>query len=772
MRGRRKPSYAGAFLLTVIGVVAATAFTIWLMRPATAAEKDHLGVLALEVGDGFAVRNVANIRPLPESYAPFADEDRRWRERSIARMMAAMRTEGPGAAWKPSAEQILDDSVYFLSGTGRFAEAAALLEAWLAAHPDDIERVITTARLLGQTDKLDASFAMYSRAVAVRIGDRALRREYADALLYSGRYAMAVEQFSLLLAMDDGDRGVRLGLARALAWNNRSAEAEPLLTRLWNEQPADTTLRALLRATRANIEPSSRVVLEWLAGDDGFWPYRLALARAYGREGRFAAAAAAFDDVLADSAPLSLLTEAAGTHAAAGDSVGTAALLGRALALAPEDASLRRQHAEALAWSGDRHGAIAEYTRLLAVRDDGELRLARGLLYLYLDDEPAALADLERSAKLQPSYTALAAIGDLYRWRGDLPRAREAYSRALALQPADARVLAGLALVRIAERAALAQRNVTDDQGWNLSGSYAEDNVGYLILGTRLAYGFSPMRATTASIGAEQRRISQRSAGSPERFVYGYSVDAALQHHFNRLQVGIGGGLARHALVPDMAFGHASVSLPLGRTVFSLRTSTGPAYSELWSLWTLVRAGQPEAEPEAPMRARRVMASATVPVGRATVEVGAERMSLGDGNKRTSVNVAVRQPVSRSLRVLYSAGQLGWNAEGASYWDPRSYTQHAVGVEYGRTVSSNLTVAARALGGIARASERVLVAPGTASLGSSWSPQFSTSVDATYRGGTFEITAGGGYGHGAPRAGGLPGYQSLNGTLRVRIDWP
>ena len=61
---------------------------------------------------------------------------------------------------------------------------------------------------------------------------------------------------------------------------------------------------------------------------------------------------------------------------------------------------------------------------------------------------------------------------------------------------------------------------------------------------------------------------------------------------------------------------------------------------------------------------------------------------------------------------------------------------------------------------------------GAQPIGSSWAPQFTTGVDATYRGKLFEVTAGGGYGRGAPREGGGPGYQSLNGTLRVRIDWP
>ena len=773
MRPQRKSSYAGAFLIAIIAVVLATGYTFWLMRPANAAVKESAGVVAAEVGDGFAVRNVAAIRPRPESYAVYAEEDRRWRERAVARMLTAMRTEAVGGAWAMTPEQALDDSVFALARAERFAEAAELLRAWLATHPTDIDRAVTTARLLVQLNQLDESFALYERALAARMADRALRHEYAEALLWSGRHAPAAEQFARLVGGDDSDRAARLGLARALAWSSRAAEAEPYLARLWREEPADTSLRALLRATRANIEPSSAVARQWLESDNAHWMYKLALARAYVREGRHQDAAAAFDVALADSVSVELLSEAAGTRAAAGDSAGTAALLGRALALAPNDAAMRERYAQALAWAGERRAAITEYTRLLAMRDDAALRLARGQLHLLVGDESSALSDFERSVALAPSFDALAAIGDLYRWRGDLQRSRAAYTRALAMRPGDVRMLAGLALIRAAERVTYASGMTGDEPGVSVTGSYAEDNAGFLLLRTRLAYGFSAGRATTGSLGVEQRRISQRNPRDIERFVYGYSIGGALQHYFtNRVQVGIGGGIARHALVSDMGFGHVSASAPVGPVIFTLRASTGPAYPELWSLWTLVRQEAEAARSYEPMRARTMMASAAVPIGRATVEVTAERMRLGDGNARTSMNVSVRQPVSRSVRLLYAAGTLGWNGASSTYWDPSNYTQHAIGVEFGRTVGSNVTVAARALAGVARSTERTIMAPGAQPIGSEWTPQFTTGVDATYRGKLFEVTAGGGYGRGAPREGGAPGYQALNGSIRIRIDWP
>ena len=768
---RGKTTYSTVFLISVAAIAPAAAYTFWLMRPDTTRAAESASHLPLETGDAFEVKNVGSIRPRPEAYIPFAEEDRAWREDAVARMLAAMRTDEPDAPWKPGAEQLLDDEVYFLARAGRYAEAADLLSAWLATHPEDIERQITAARLLTQTNRLGESFTRYQTALRLRPADRAIRTEYAQALLWSARYPEAAEEFRQLVKSDDADRTARLGLARALAWSDRAAEAEPLLTRLWAESPRDTTLRLLLRSTRANLQPSSATAERWIAADDDHWPYRLMLARAYASEGRFTEAAAAFDAVLADSVSVSLLTEAAGVRAAGMDSTGTAALRGRALALAPNDVNLREQYAQSLAWSGDRRRAIAEYTRLIAIRDDAERRLARGQLYLYLNEESAALEDLERSSRMRPTYDALAAVGDLYRWRGDYPRSREAYNRALELRAGDSRVLAALTLLRTAERASLAQTDVADEPGWTLGGGYAEDNAGFLLLRARAAFGFSAGRKTNASFAVEQRRISHRSARAPETFLTGYSVEGAVQHFFKRLQLGAGGGIARHALVADMPFGHALAATALGPVMVTFRMASGPAYPDLWSFSTLFRSSADEGI-DRPVRARTLRATAGTRVGRATVELSAEQMRLADRNTRRSVSVMVRQPVSRAFRIIYSAGTLQWSGGSPTYWDPRTYSHQAVGIEAARNVGSRMSVSARALAGVARTAERVPLAPGAAPIGSSWAPQFSGGVDATYRSKSFDITAGAGYGRGAPREGGVPPYQALNGSLRVRIGLP
>ena len=768
---RRRASYGGTFAVILVALAAAAALTFWVMRSGDGVQSAAAAAPALEVGDGFAVRDVEQIRPAPEAYAPFADEDREWRRDAIAALRGADLVESAGAVWLPSAEQRLDDSVYRLVRLGHRAEAATLLREWLRDHPRDAGRQITAARLLGELGLPDESFDRYRLALAAWPADRGVRMEYATALLWTGRYEEAAEAFRWLAESDPEDESARLGLARSLAWGGHPARAEPLLAALRAAHPADTAIRALLRATRGSITPTSAMATAWGDDDPEYRPYRLALARAYAVEGRHAEASRLYDGLLADSASLQLLSEAAGVRAGAGDSVGTAALLARAIALAPDDQPLRERYAQALAWSGDRDAAIAQYSRLLAGGESARLRLARGQLRLIEGDEGGAIADLRRASELEPTYDAFATLGDLYRWRGDLSRAREAYDAALRLRSGDDRVLAGLALVRAAERSALAARVESDGAGWSLTGAYAEDNAGFLLLRTRLARGFSLGRSTVASISAEQRRLSQRSAVERERYVTGYTVGGAVEHFMRGWHFSAGGGVARHALVRDMGYGHAAVTAPIGPVSLTIRAAAAPAYTELWSIWTLVRITE-DAEMRDPLTMRSLAATASMAIGSAQVAASVEQMRLSDRNTRMNARLTLSQPVTRSLRVIYSGGLLGYDGSGVTYWDPEQYESHAVGIEYAVPVTDRITVSARALGGVARATERFPVASGFRRPPSDWTPQFSGGVDATYRLPGWEITASGGYGRGAPRGSGEPGYQSLNGTLRVRAAFP
>jgi hypothetical protein len=111
---------------------------------------------------------------------------------------------------------------------------------------------------------------------------------------------------------------------------------------------------------------------------------------------------------------------------------------------------------------------------------------------------------------------------------------------------------------------------------------------------------------------------------------------------------------------------------------------------------------------------------------------------------------------------------MGYARTSDLYWDPHRYTTHSIGIEVTGQPARGVTLAVRALPGIA-ASEEPVVAPSgapTAFLPARRAFQLSTGGELQYHDNRWDASAGAGYGRG--REG---NYQSLNGTVRVRVKW-
>ena len=257
----------------------------------------------MEGSDVYRTRNWEAIRPSAADYSRYEAEDWRWRARYAPVIpLAAFAT---GAEWRPSSRQRLDDEVFTLVEAARFTEAIDALERWLASHPSDVSRRLELARLLNRVGRIEDSFAQYRELIGERT-DAAVRAEYAAALLASARHDSAAAEYHILLARDSANVEYRLGLARSLAWGGQPRAAERELRWLARRLPGDTLVAALLRATRASFEPSVTEAGAWVAGEPTFAPYRLALARAFVREGHPERAFAQYDTLLATSATRAL----------------------------------------------------------------------------------------------------------------------------------------------------------------------------------------------------------------------------------------------------------------------------------------------------------------------------------------------------------------------------------------------------------------------------------------------------------------------------------
>lgn len=594
---------------------------------------------------------------------------------------------------------------------------------------------------------------------------RAVRAEYAELLLQTRRYEEAATEFRRLSAANPANAAYRLGLARALAWGGRPREAEPLLRALARAQPGDTAVRRLLLDVRRAFEPGAAEAAAWLAEEPGNHGYRLALARALVRERRFPAASAQFDTLIARNPTLALLREAAGARAAAGDSVANARILARAVAFAPTNDSLRREYAAALVWAGDRSAAIVQYSELIARNpDDAGLLFERGRLYVWTGDYARGERDLVASNGLRPDAATWALLGDAYRWRGDYHRSRAAYAAALALAPGDPGVMAGIAELERVRSGAVATAERAS-VGWSSQLTHIEDNAGFLYLAAGIARGFRLDRRTIGGVGVEQRRISVRTAGGPERYVLGYAVDGQASRALGWGDVGARGGIVRHALVRTIPQAALRVSSARGAASGSIELSTGPVYVPLVSIQSLVQFGGEGVASATPLVGRTAQAAGALPLGAGTVYAGADLTALDDGNRRTSGYLSAAYPIARRLSALYSGFGLTYSDRSERYWDPRLYTAHSVGAEYGYRGPGRLSVVARALAGLGRTAESFATADGAAVRGSSHvAPQFSGGGEATWRAATWDLSFNAGYGRG--RAG---EYQSLNSSLRLRL---
>ena len=641
-------------------------------------------------------------------------------------------------AWKPSERQQLRDKLYLAGQANRPSDAIATLEAWDAKHPRDPEALRELSRLLVRNGRVNDGLARY-RELLTASPDSGARAEYAAALLALQQYDSAAANYRILINADSNDLSARVGLARALAWGNHPREAEPELRWVTLRVPGDTTFVVMLRVARNSYDPTSADAARWVGEDPQYAPYRLTLARLLASEGRLDLAAAQFDTLVSgNSSSLALIRAAAGVHAMAGDSIGDARLLRRAVALAPADTGIRQSYAEALAWSGDRASAVAQYDTLLAASgSDPDLLIARARLYAVSGDNAAAERDLSEAIAKRPTPEAWVMLGDLYRWEGDRSRAWSAYSEASALRPGDAAAEGGFAELAAAERRQKAAV-LSGELGWNTFASYLGDNAGFDLSIAGLGGGMGIGPASALLLGADARRL-----GSDQ----GEAAYLGVVQYFRSYRFSAEGGAVTYRERGDFGYGSVSAAGALGGLWTSAEVRTGPTFQWLMSPRTLTYRG--------------ASASLTIPAGLAAFSFGVDRMWLSDGNDRTQLQLGARYALWRGVSAIYSGGMIGFDHASASYWDPRRFTSHSMGLELYTQRDSGFSVSARVLPGIGVMSDGF----DSTIPGARTAAQLSTGLALAYRRRWWSLTLDGDYAHGVRDS----GYQSARASARLRI---
>ena len=411
--------------------------------------------------------------------------------------------------------------------------------------------------------------------------------------------------------------------------------------------------------------------------------------------------------------------------------------------------------------------ALPHVDTLIAANDDPALLFQRGQLLAWAGDLAGAERQMTLALVRREEASWHAALGDVRRWRGNWRGARSAYSRALALEPELMLAVAGLAALEREQRAAVVTLDGSGTTGWRSESAWREDNAGFLLLATGLSYGASLGPATVVTLGVDQRRVSHRSHSDVERWITGWIADAALSHTSGIITLDARAGISRHALAGTVPVAELGIGAWLAPARLTATFTREPLYARLMSTRSLVEWSNGELVAAEMLEGRSIAATASVPVRDAELWIALERLLVSDGNERRSASLGARYAIAPDWTLLYSGGRLAFEERSSMYWDPRSYMSHALGAEYAWQPRPELSARARVLQGFGWTSEALeIAADSVIGFSSTRVPQLSMGGDVAWRRAPWDVAARLGYSRG--RAG---GYQSLEGTLTVRLDW-
>jgi tetratricopeptide (TPR) repeat protein len=599
-----------------------------------------------------------------------------------------------------------------------------------------------------------------------------IRAEYAGVLLQSKKYDQAIVEYRRLVGADPTRFEYRMGLARALAWSKQHRDAENELSRLRALRPGHVEVEQLTRTVRAALDPSSGEARSWVAHDPGHLPYRVQLARAYGREGKSRQAADQFDTIFRSGMRDDLAREAAAANADAKRFATALPLYRRAIARAPSDTALRHDYARALWSAEDRRASLAQYDTLLLRFPSPAWLVERAKLRVAMRDHDGAERDLSSAIAMRPTAEAYFVRGELRRWNGELGAARAEYERALQLAGNDSvgrEIRDRIALIEREARPSLGATPEGDAVGWVGRAELAADNTGFSYASAGGRYGVPLGRLAAASIGIEQRRVAAKYA-LYRRESYGFSGDLGATVGLPFARLSARAGMLRHGGATEAGYGSAGVIAWWRSWRASAEVKRELAFPHLMTARAL--ATSDEIEPgetvDASIMATRQVYGLAGAIGVVDFGIVADIMRLSDGNARPALTTSVRYPLGDAMSALYVASDLRFEERSALYWDPRHYSAHSLGLEASARRDRGLSYVGRVLTGFARSSQ-------LADRASQVSDEFTTQYafhgtaegELTYRAASWDAGLTSWYGRGRDGD-----YQRWGGSFRIRLGYP
>lgn len=310
--------------------------------------------------------------------------------------------------------QVTDAEAAIVKSDWKTAEP--LLDAWLAAHPNDARALFDAGYVADNQNRLDDAATLYRRAVQADPHSFEARISLGLVLARQGKLDQARPELVAATTLDPGEAGPAL---KARAWRalaqidkpgpggtgDAAVASDELLQALKvsPETPDDTLLAAQLAEASGQDEPAEAAYRRYLANDPRSLQANAGLAHLLMKQKKYPEAETLLRTALAQAPDNPTLTAQLATVLAAQDKAEALPLLQQLHTAHPADPAITRMLADVMAQAGDLAGSDKLYAALLASDPNNlDLLLVHGQNLIHQLRYTEAFVVFDKASQLEP----------------------------------------------------------------------------------------------------------------------------------------------------------------------------------------------------------------------------------------------------------------------------------------------------------------------------------------------------------------------------------
>ncbi len=146
------------------------------------------------------------------------------------------------------------------------AGLASYYDAWVKAHPEDVDAMARLARTLSLQNKTAEASNWYRKAIALAPSNVSLRESLIEQLVRDNQFTDAIAQYEEMSKFDDGNQdhiekwGLLIFNQKDVSLADRQAKAAEVWERLLTNRPDDPVTMARLAGLLRRAELSDRAI--------------------------------------------------------------------------------------------------------------------------------------------------------------------------------------------------------------------------------------------------------------------------------------------------------------------------------------------------------------------------------------------------------------------------------------------------------------------------------------------------------------------------------